>query len=109
MATHGKTRDMVIRSLGERKPFKTSGSLRAIAGAADSTGQMDDLAALEYSGDRLNDKIAYTVISYATPIAWVTTDGTVKIPGRRYSSTTLHQQNLCQTYLVGPGETYIAF
>lgn len=109
MAVRGKTRDMVIAALSERKPFKTSGSLRAIAGAADSTGRMEGLAALEYSGDRLNDKIAYTVISYATPIAWVTTDGTVKIPADRYSATTTQQQNLCQTYLVEPGGTYIAF
>lgn len=100
---------MVIAALAERKPFKTSGSLRAVAGAADSTGQMEGTAALEYSGDRLQNKIAYTVISYATPIAWVTTDGTVKIPADRYSSTTTQQQNLCQTYLVAPGGTYVAF
>ena len=99
MAMRGKTRDMVIGKLRAREPFKTSGSLSAIAGAADSTGRMEGTDALEYSSDRLNDKIAYTVISYATPIAWVTTDGEVKIPDAGYSATTRQQLTVVRAYL----------
>lgn len=100
MATHGKAREATITALESRKPFKRSGySMSAIAGAADSTGRMEDADALEYSGDRLQNKITYTVLSYSTPIAWVLTDGTVKVPDTYFSQTTTHQQGMCRRHL----------
>lgn len=97
MATHGRTRQIVIGALEQRKPFKTSGSLTGIDGASGGTGRMPHDIAKEYERDR--DKITYTVMSYGTPIAWVLTDGTVKIPDVGYSRTTTIQQGLCRTHL----------
>lgn len=91
----GKTRDMVIAALAARKPFKTGGSLHAIEGAASGCGRMPYDVAAEYRAD----KIAYTVISYGTPIAWVTTDGEVKIPDEGYSATTRAQLTIVRAYL----------
>lgn len=97
MATHGKTRDRVIAALEARKPFTTSGSLSAEEGATYSTGRMSDTDAREYDADR--DSITYTVMSYGTPIAWVLTDGSVKIPDATYSRTTGQQITLVRAHL----------
>lgn len=42
--------------------------------------------------DDLITKAAYIVYSYATPIAWVRTDGSICIPPVRYSNTTTQHQ-----------------
>lgn len=90
---------MVIGKLRAREPFKTSGSLCAVEGATSETGRMDYDDAAAYKADAAANKIAYTVISYATPIAWVTTDGEVKIPAADYSPTTRAQLAVVRTYL----------
>lgn len=94
MATHGKARQATITALESRKPFKGS-SMSAIEGAASGCGRMSYDTAAEYRADR----IAYTVLSYGTPIAWVTADGTVKVPAVTYSPTTTRHQHLCRAHL----------
>jgi hypothetical protein len=98
MATHGKARTETIRALAKRKPFKRSSfAMWAIEGASNQHGRLPDSVRDEYVCDM--GRIAYTVLSYATPIAWVLTDGAVKVPDVRYSSTTSHHQHLCRAYL----------
>lgn len=84
--------------LANRRPFEGN-SMRAVAGAVTSVGHLPEPYAGQYK--RLADagQIAYTVISYATPIAWVTTGGTVIVPDVRYSVTTLRQQGQCGAWL----------
>ncbi len=99
MATHGKTREMVIASLEGKKPFKTSGSFSAVEGAVESFGQLPKEFAEDYMIEVKNDDVIYTVLSYKTPIAWVLRDGTVTIPAVKYSQTTTQQQTMCRVYL----------
>lgn len=47
----------------------------------------------------LPEKPRYVVYSYATPIAWVDSQGFVTIPAVKYSATTSRGQHLCRTYL----------
>lgn len=100
MATHGAARQATINALSAREPFRRSGfAMAGHDGAVAGTGRLegDDLAAFKIDRDGVG--IVYTVTSYATPIAWVTTTGEVKIPDTRYSNTTTHHQGLCRVYL----------
>lgn len=100
MATHGKARTDTINALVNRKPFNRSGfGMTAVAGAASSTGRLPDEYASQYRQAAGAQLIAYTVLSYATPIAWVTTSGMVVVPAESYSVTTSHHQGLARTYL----------
>lgn len=95
MATHGLARIATIRALTQREAFKRAGyGMRAIEGKGD-TGRLP----LEYYAAYKGADVVYTVYSYATPIAWVTSDGKVVCPDVKYSSTTTSHQRLCQTYL----------
>jgi hypothetical protein len=96
MATHGKARDLTIDALRNRKAFKRAGfAMQGIEGKASSTGRLD----AEYVKAYQDADVAYTVVSYATPIAWVTSDGKIVIPEDRYSPTTSNHQGLCRVYL----------
>jgi len=96
MASTGKAR--TVAALAARKPFKRSGyGMWAMEGVSATTGRMDPDAAREYTEDRSN--VAYTVLSYATPIAWVLADGTVKVPDVSYSRTTTQHQTMCRVHL----------
>lgn len=100
MPTHGKTRDMTIEALRECKPFDRKGfSMKGIQGAVTHFGKMDpeDIESYEYHA-RVND-VLYTVVSYATPIAWVLRNGTVVMPEAGYSNTTKQHKALCRVYL----------
>lgn len=100
MPTHGRARQLTIAALQNHEPFKRSGySMSAVEGAVSSTGQMPRHDADEYNTHAKNNDLAYTVLSYATPIAYVTRDGAVRIPDAKYSNTTTQQQNLCRVYL----------
>lgn len=69
------------------KPF-TASALTGRTGSGD-VGRLYGALLDRYRADR--DSIAYTVLSYATPIAYLTTDGRwVALPGR-YSVTTSKQ------------------
>ena len=71
--------------------------MHALNGAASGTGRMPRDIAKVYEYDR--HMITYTVLSYGTPIAWVLTDGTVKVPDVAYSRTTHGHQHLCRVHL----------
>lgn len=83
--------------LANRIPFRTNGSLRAVAGAVGETGRLPLEWQDRYRADR--DVIVYTVVSYETPIAWVTEAGAVEIPDAGYSLTTNRHQNMCRAWL----------
>lgn len=77
-------RDRVEEKIRKHEAFAYSGlALTAIEGKG-STGRMEGD---DYDRYR-NDDVAYTVYSYATPIAWVTTSGLVRITFATYSPTT---------------------
>ncbi len=103
MATHGQARLDTIKALENRKPFDRRGSrgfgMWAIEGASTHTGRLDVFWSAEYRKDVEGPGVKYTVLSYATPIAWVTGEGTVVIPAQSHSVTTTHHQTLCRTYL----------
>lgn len=101
MATHGRARQLTINALQNREAFKRSGfAMQGVEGAVYSTGRMPAEGAREYNNHANAEQIVYTVLSYATPIAYVTKDGAVRIPDASYSVTTTHHQNLCKVYLV---------
>lgn len=100
MATHGRARQITIDALQARKPFARSGfAMKGIEGASGSLGQLPKEYVDQYNALAKANALAYTVKSYNTPIAWVTTEGTVIIPEVKYSVTTTHHQGLCRVYL----------
>lgn len=96
MPTHGKARETTIGYLRNLTPFQRKGyAMSGVEGKWNGTGRLsgDDLSAY-YAAEN----VKYTVLSYGTPIAWVTSDATV-IPETTYSRTTSQHQGLCRTYL----------
>jgi hypothetical protein len=90
----------VAEAIRDRKPFETYGALRATRPNYLSTwdaGRLsgDDLARFEHD----SQSIRYVVWSYATPIAWVTEDGTAYSVRQRFSVTTSQHQG--KLYLLG--------
>lgn len=99
MALRGAGRDRVARALTHHQPFPARGnSMSAIEGKG-TTGRLEGQALGHYQAD----DVAYTVYSYATPIAWVTRGGFVRVPEVSYSVTTTNHQTLCRVYLAGEG------
>lgn len=95
MSTSG--RKTAQECLPLRKAFKVPGfGMSAVAGVT-GTGRMSKEDAAAYRADV--GRITYTVLSYATPIAWVLDDGTVRKPAARYSATTSKHQGML--YLLG--------
>src|SRR5919197_3563197 len=82
--------------LAKREPFDSYGAMSACGFAPASTGRLPADWAARYRADDRSPGIAYTVRSYATPIAWVRTDGEIVIPDEGYSLTTTRHQNLCR-------------
>lgn len=70
----------------KRAEFNANGSLRGESGYHYGTGRMVPQDREIYSANR--DRIVYTVVSYATPVAWIYDDGTHFITDNRYSVTT---------------------
>lgn len=102
MATHGKARDLTIEALSNREPFRRAGfSMSARDGSAPTWGQLPEQYRLQYRAQEESCLIAYTVMSYQTPILWVLTDGTIICPDVRYSRTTTTHQGLARTYVNG--------
>jgi hypothetical protein len=87
--------------LALRKTFDTHGAMRATGYAYESTGRMPNDWAEMYRADLRSPGISYVVFSYATPIAWVRTDGVTVIPEVAYSLTTTRHQNMCRAWLQG--------
>lgn len=98
------------RRLAAREPFTTYGALTAYQGAgphAWSPGQLPEPWRTQYLAAWRDNAIAYAVLSYETPIAWVTvpvSDGTpvppdtyghaIVTPDVKYSRTTTRHQGL---------------
>lgn len=87
--------------LRECEPFRTSGSLSGKIGAADYSwqkfGQLDLTSpfGLLYKSAWVNESIRYTVLSYQTPIAFLTGvgDGVWHFDHKQYSTTTSKSQS----------------
>ncbi len=100
MATYGKARENTIAALRECSPFARKGfGMKGIQGAVSSFGRLDEAHVKAYKWYAQVNDVMFTVVSYATPIAWVLRNGTVVIPGDSYSRTTATHQGLCRTYL----------
>ena len=100
MATHGRARELTISALSNRKPFSRPGfAMKGVEGASTSYGQLPKEILAEYEVYAAANNIFYTVLSYKTPIAWVTWNEKVVIPDVKYSVTTTHHQSLCRAYL----------
>lgn len=95
MGTHGQAGRETREALEAHKPFKRSGfAMSAVAGAASTSGQLPEPYRAEYWAATRAGNVAYTVLSYQTPIAWVLTDGTVVVPSVKYSRTTSNHQGM---------------
>jgi hypothetical protein len=73
--------------------------MSAISGTLWNTGQLPTEWAIRYRTDTKDPSVVYTVLSFATPIAWVRADGAVVIPDERYSVTTSRHQGMCRAWL----------
>ena len=94
----------VAEFIRDRKPFRTHGALFADTIGENGTGRLPYYPGnLTATDDRLRwdtDKssIDYIVFSYATPIAWHTTDGRWHKVSQKFSMTTSHHQG--RLYLI---------
>jgi hypothetical protein len=96
---HGKAGALTVRQALDAKIDFQSGNMWAIGCRVDSMGIAPASVRDAYA---TAGKIVYTVMSWATPIAWVTSDGTVTVPEVAYSPTTARHQNLCRSSLPAP-------
>ena len=90
-ASYGKGRAVLLKALANLEPFTTGGALYADT-YAHGDGRLNDKERARLHADANN--IVYCVHSYATPIAWVTKDGTVYRVQQRFSTTTSKHQGL---------------
>lgn len=95
MATHGNARKRYEAALSAHLPFKEGAAISAINGKHYGTGRLPN----DWAGKYAFDDVAYTVLSYGTPIAWITTGGEKVIPDVSYSVTTTHHQTLVKVNL----------
>lgn len=85
-------------ALRDLSPFRTGGSLRGMIGAPSHAfghwGQLDTSEEFGRAFDLAyrNDSVAYTVLSYQTPIAFRNTDGAWYVNTHKYSVTTSKSQ-----------------
>jgi hypothetical protein len=83
----------VPRLVNAHLPFNANGSLRGVRGAHSGTGQLPSPHYEVWERHRRQRAVAYTVVSYDTPIAWVLHDGRVFAPPVKYSVTTSRHQS----------------
>ena len=75
-----------------REAFQiTTGAMRGVEGPVSHFGQLPEAVIARYRAVR--EDIEYTVMSYATPIAWFAGDGWI-IPEVKYSPTTSRHQGI---------------
>lgn len=90
--------------LANLRPFKTN-SLEGRVGTVSTFGRAPRHDVIQYEDDiAMRGGIIYTVISYATPIAWVCGNGTVRVPDTKYSVTTSKQQGYVCAWLGRKGQ-----
>jgi hypothetical protein len=95
------------RFIGEKRAFHAT-ALVGVSGAHHSAGRMDSPWREKYEADADLGVISYTVVSYATPIAWFKSDiGAWVFPQGRYSVTSSRHQNAVLKALVGQEVVYI--
>jgi hypothetical protein len=88
-------RDKVAEHIRRHEAFSYAGlALTAIEGKG-GTGRMEGGDLDRYRADN----VAYTVYSYATPIAWVTTSGLIRISRAGYNVATRQHINICRVAL----------
>lgn len=102
MPTHGKARNLTENALSNREAFRRAGfGMSAVTGPAATLGQLPEPYRAQYRAQESAGLIAYTVLSYQTPILWVLTGGTVIYPDVRYSVTTSNHQGFARTHVNG--------
>lgn len=100
MASHGQSRRTIEAQLSAHEPFKRSGfAMWAMQGATTELGRLPEPYRSQYETAARAGILAYTVKSYATPIAWVTTGGAVVIPDVTHSQTTTQHQRTARVCL----------
>jgi hypothetical protein len=110
--SHGAAYERTVQALRERKPFRRSGyNMSAVEGCSSlhffgelprewsHIYKMDAGAGWGHDEGNYGEGIVYTVLSYETPIAWVTRAGLVRIPNVKYSTTTTQHQWTCRAHL----------
>lgn len=91
----GGGRQILDKCLKERKPFSTStGSLWAVTSPNGMTGDLNPTERNRYLEDIRSAGVVYLVLSYKTPIAWVTEDGAVHHAEQWFSQTTKRHQKI---------------
>jgi hypothetical protein len=85
-----------VTAIAYREPFQAS-ALSGENGPTYHAGRLYGEDLEQFRADR--DSIVYTVMSYATPIAWVRQDGSAHIVAQRFSVTTSKHQSIVRRAL----------
>jgi hypothetical protein len=87
------TRNAYVR-IADLEPFTTGGALAGFDGYPSTHGNLPrEWSALLTS---MRADVVYVVMSYRTPIAWVTSGGDAYVPAVKYSPTTSRHQGQCR-------------
>jgi len=92
-------RDDIVDAIRDRRAFLSASMSGRAGGGLASDHQLSNADRDGYEADVARREVVYTVYSYATPIAWVLVDGSVRLPEARYSKTTTRQQNIAREAL----------
>lgn len=94
------TRDSyaISAALDAGREFQTHGAMCARYTQFPESGLLPEEHRLQLRADSEGQEI-YVVYSYATPIAWRTADGVVRVPDVRYSRTTGRHQSYVRGWL----------
>lgn len=90
---------MLGRLLAHHEAFSTGGAFSAVTDAPHAVGRLPQEWTARYRADLEQPGIAYVVLSYSTPIAWVRRDGQAVIPDEYYSPTTTRHQSITRLWM----------
>lgn len=83
--------------VAKRQPFSNNGgTFRGIVGRPDTLGWLPE----EWRKVWDRSRVLYTIMSWDTPIAWLTGTGEWVVPDVSYSPTTSRQQTIMRVYLL---------
>ncbi len=88
------TRNAYI-SIMMQQPFR-AGAMMGTQGAPYGKGWMQDKYDIAALDEAMEKGIVYSVMSYDTPIYWVTRDGAQYITREKHSATTSRHQSQCR-------------
>jgi len=94
-----RDRDRLATCLADGLAFRSGAMHGARASHYNSAGRLDGLARSAYLAADYRGELAYIIYSYATPIAWRTSDGSWFLPTDSYSVTTSRHQTLIRVAL----------